>query len=88
MSRWKRGVSKLSMAYRIINGVQIAQVYALRRDADNTFKWLDLALANRDPGIQFLLYDPFILRYKDDPRFAAFESKICLPTTTDAKMMP
>ena len=67
---------------------QIAQVYALRRDADNTFAWLDRAWDNRDPGIDALLYDSFLLRFRDDPRFAAFARKAGLPTTTDAKAMP
>ena len=58
---------------------QIAQVYGLRNDAKATFEWLDQALNNRDPGIHYLLYDPFILRYKDDPRFAAFCRKVGLP---------
>jgi TolB-like protein/Flp pilus assembly protein TadD len=58
---------------------QIAQVYALRNDAKSTFEWLDRAWSNRDAGIAFLLYDPFILRYKDDPRFAAFCRKVGLP---------
>ena len=66
---------------------QIAQVYALRRDPDNTFKWLDRALTSRDAGISYLLNDPFILRYRDDPRFAAFCKKVGLPTTTDAVAM-
>lgn len=30
-------------------------------------------------GIAYLLYDPFILRFKDDPRFAAFCRKVGLP---------
>ncbi len=58
---------------------QIAQVYALRNDAKGTFEWLDRAWTTRDPGITYLLYDPFILRYKDDPRFAAFCRKVGLP---------
>jgi TolB-like protein/tetratricopeptide (TPR) repeat protein len=66
---------------------QIAEVYALRGDPDNTFKWLDRAWTTRDPGISYLLYDPFILRYHDDPRFAAFCKKVGLPTTTDAVAM-
>ena len=66
---------------------QIAQTYALRRDPDNTFKWLDRAWTNRNPGVPYLLYDPFILRYRDDPRFAAFCQKVGLPTTTDAVAM-
>jgi len=66
---------------------QIAQVYALRRDPDNTFKWLDRAWTSRDAGINYLLFDPLILRYRDDPRFAAFCKKVGLPTSTDAVAM-
>ena len=59
---------------------QIAQVYALRDDAKQTFAWLDRAWSLRDSGIQYLLLDPFILRYRDDPRLAAFCRKVGLPT--------
>ena len=59
---------------------QIAQVYALRGDAKETFAWLDRAWSLRDSGIQYLLLDPFILRYRDDPRLAAFCRKVGLPT--------
>ena len=62
-----------------VDAFQIAEVYALRNDANATFEWLDRAWSNRDTGIEFLLYDPFILRYKDDPRFAAFCRKVGLP---------
>lgn len=58
---------------------QIAEVYALRGDANATFRWLDRAWSDRDPGISYILYDPFILRFKDDPRFAAFCHKVGLP---------
>ena len=61
----------------------IAEVYALRNDAKGTFEWLDRASSTRDPGITNLLYDPFILRYKDDPRFAAFCRKVGLPTPAE-----
>ena len=62
---------------------QIAQVYALRNDAKETFAWLDRAWSQRDPGITSLLYDPFILRYKDDQRFSAFCRKVGLPTPAE-----
>jgi tetratricopeptide (TPR) repeat protein len=62
-----------------IAAYQIAEVYALRNDAKATFAWLDRAWSNRDTGIASLLYDPFILRYKDDPRFAPFCRKAGLP---------
>lgn len=58
---------------------QIAQVYALRKDPDAMFAWLDRAWANRDPGISYLLYDPLVLHYRDDPRFAAYCGKVGLP---------
>lgn len=62
-----------------ISPYQIAEVYALRGDANATFQWLDRAWTERDPGVQQLLYDPFILHFKDDPRFAAFCRKVGLP---------
>jgi TolB-like protein/Tfp pilus assembly protein PilF len=58
---------------------QIAEVYALRKDPDNMFKWLDHAWAVRDAGITSLLQDPFLRRYQNDPRFAALCRKIGLP---------
>lgn len=58
---------------------QIAEVYALRNDAKATFEWLDRAWINRDSGIPYLLYSNFILRYKADPRFAAFCREVGLP---------
>ena len=67
---------------------QIAEVYGLRNDPDSMFKWLDRAWDTRDSGIGRMLTDPFILRYRDDPRFAAFCKKVGLPSSTDAKPMP
>ena len=67
---------------------QIAEIQALRRDPDQTFAWLARAWTNRDPGLQFLLVNPFLLRYRDDPRFAAFCKKVGLPSTTTAKALP
>jgi hypothetical protein len=57
---------------------------SLRNDAKATFEWLDRALSNRDSGIRHLLYSPFILRYKDDPCFAAFCRKVGLPAPSEA----
>ena len=65
--------------YAAMGAYQVAQLYALRNDAAATFEWLDRAWSNRDPGIEYLLFDAFILRYKNDPRFAAFCRKVGLP---------
>ncbi|HEY3729917.1 MAG TPA: TIR domain-containing protein [Steroidobacteraceae bacterium] len=59
---------------------QIAEVYALRNEADKTFEWLDRSWSNRDPGINYLLFDPYMQRYRADPRMAAYCIKVGLPT--------
>jgi len=64
---------------------QIAEVYALRNDATKTFEWLDRAWSNRDGGVPELLFDPFILRFKDDPRFAAFCRKVGFPVPGETR---
>lgn len=58
---------------------QIAQVYALRGEPDAMFEWLDKAWKAHDPGMQSLLYDPFLLRYRNDPRYAALAKRVGLP---------
>jgi TolB-like protein/Tfp pilus assembly protein PilF len=70
------------------NRYLIADAYALRHDPSHMFQWLDRAWANRDSSIHQVLSDPFILRYRTDPRFAAFCKQVGLPATTDAKAMP
>ncbi|MGH8230969.1 MAG: tetratricopeptide repeat protein [Steroidobacteraceae bacterium] len=67
-----------------IAAYQIAEVYALRNDADKTFEWLDRAWNNRDPGVNYLLYDPYFVRYRTDPRMAAYCTKVGLPTPAQA----
>lgn len=80
-------LNNLIAKYADLGPYQIAETYALRRDPDAVFQWLDRAWKQHDPGISYLLYDPLILRYRDDPRFAAFCRKVALPTTTDAVAM-
>ena len=57
-------------------GVQIAQVYALRREPEKMFEWLEHAWTTHDSGVTELLNNPFLRAYKDDPRFIAFAQKI------------
>ena len=66
-------------------GSQIAQVYALRKEPGKMFEWLDHAWATHDAGVTILLYDPFLLAYKDDPRFIAFAQKIGVMPKPGAK---
>ncbi|MBN8481561.1 MAG: tetratricopeptide repeat protein [Xanthomonadales bacterium] len=55
---------------------QIAEVYAHRGEPAQVFAWLERAWAQRDPGLRRLRGDPFIARYRDDPRFAAISRTI------------
>lgn len=55
---------------------QIAQTYAARREPDLAFEWLERARASGDSGILEMRYDPFLMRYKSDPRYLAFGRKI------------
>ena len=57
-------------------GSQIAQVYALRKEPEKMFEWLEHAWTTHDAGVTELLFNPFLRAYKDDPRFIAFAQKI------------
>jgi serine/threonine-protein kinase len=62
--------------YAVGGPFQIATVYGLRKEPDKMFQWLERAYTDHDPGLTQLLVTPFILTYKNDPRFAAFCQKL------------
>ena len=68
--------------YGEVAAFQIAQVYALRRDDKQVFEWLERARVTHDPGVGNTLIDPLVMRYKRDPRLAAFCAKVGLPVPT------
>lgn len=49
----------------------IALIYASRRDSDNTFRWLDRAAKQKDPGMQWMRGDPMLDALIKDPRYDA-----------------
>jgi serine/threonine-protein kinase len=55
---------------------QIAVLYAIRKEPDEMFKWLDTAYATRDSGLTQLAVTPFFLPYLNDPRFGALCQKL------------
>ena len=57
----------------------VADVYALRKQPDEMFDWLQRAWSQNDPAFVGLLTDPFVLAYQQDPRFAAFCKQAGLP---------
>jgi tetratricopeptide (TPR) repeat protein len=58
---------------------QIAEVYAFRGETDKAFEWLELAYAQRDPGLSGVKGDPLLKKLEADPRHAAFLRKMRLP---------
>jgi tetratricopeptide (TPR) repeat protein len=67
---------------------QIAAVYGLRKEPDKMFEWLERAYTGHDSGLTQLLVTPFILNYKDDPRFAALCQKLKVPVPPTAVPKP
>jgi serine/threonine protein kinase/tetratricopeptide (TPR) repeat protein len=50
-------------------GAQIAMIYAWQGDHENTFKWLDRAIAVHDPGLLDILTRPEFDAFRNDPRY-------------------
>jgi tetratricopeptide (TPR) repeat protein len=55
---------------------QIAQTYAARGEPEKAFEWLERAWASGDSGVMEMRYEPFLMRYKSDPRYLAFGRRI------------
>jgi hypothetical protein len=60
-------------------------VYALRKEPDKMFEWLEHGWPTNDQGVTDLLLGPFLRAYKDDPRFIAFAQKIGVMPKAAAK---
>jgi serine/threonine-protein kinase len=70
--------------YSYIGPFQIAVIYAVRKEPDQMFKWLDTAYATRDSGLTQLAVTPFFVPYREDSRFKALCEKldVQLPATS------
>jgi serine/threonine-protein kinase len=58
---------------------QIAEAHAFLGDADQAFRWLEAAVASKDPGIMWLRGDPLLDRLVGDPRYADLLRRLNLP---------
>ena len=58
------------------NAYQIAEVYSLRGDLDNAFRWLDRTIDERDPGATHAKVNPRFAPLRDDPRWPALLERI------------
>jgi TolB-like protein/DNA-binding winged helix-turn-helix (wHTH) protein/cytochrome c-type biogenesis protein CcmH/NrfG len=59
---------------------QIAEVYAFRNQSDEAFVWLDRAYVLHDGELSETKVDPLLKNLHGDSRFAAFLTKLNLPT--------
>jgi tetratricopeptide (TPR) repeat protein len=57
----------------------IASIYGALGEKDLAFTWLQRAYAERDPGITYLLLDPFIDPLRSDPRFDPLLRQVGFP---------
>jgi TolB-like protein/tetratricopeptide (TPR) repeat protein len=57
---------------------QISEVYAVRKNADEAFGWLERALAAKDPGVNQLFTSSPLAAYRNDPRYTAIARKVGL----------
>jgi serine/threonine-protein kinase len=67
--------SRDSLAY------QIAEIYAVRHEADKAFEWLQVAFDNHDGGMPSLLVDPLLRDLRNDPRYKTLVTKMNFPAT-------
>ena len=61
---------------------QIAQVYAIRGEADKAFEWLQISFDDHDGGTLSLSVDPLLRGLHDDPRYKNLLAKLGLPTAS------
>jgi serine/threonine-protein kinase len=69
-------LKEFSSKYANTGAYQIAVLYAVRKEPDEMFRWLDNAYATHDSGLTQLVITPFLLHYRDDPRFIALCQKL------------
>lgn len=58
---------------------QIAELHAYRSEADEAFRWLDRAYAQKDSGLYLIKGDLLLKNLEPDPRYKAFLRKMNLP---------
>jgi TolB-like protein/DNA-binding winged helix-turn-helix (wHTH) protein/Tfp pilus assembly protein PilF len=74
-------------AQRIGGAYSIARVHALRGDANQAFEWLQRDWDRSGTGMHYALFDPLLLRFRDDPRFAAYCRQAGLPAPSASEAL-
>ncbi len=76
-------VQSFIAGYSKQDSYNVAQLYALRKQPDAMYEWLERARTQDSGGFMGLLYDPFFLPYQRDPRFAALCKRAGLPVPAE-----
>ncbi|MEO8576254.1 MAG: protein kinase [Gemmatimonadales bacterium] len=67
---------------KVVSAWGIAVLYASLGDVDDTFHWLDIAVAEKAPGLMVLRAHPRLDPIRDDPRYALLVAKLGLDDAT------
>jgi TolB-like protein len=59
---------------------QVAELYAVRGEADKAFAWLQTAFDSHDGGTLSLMVDPLLRSLHGDPRYKDLVAKLGMPT--------
>ncbi|HEY3637178.1 MAG TPA: hypothetical protein VGK90_03420, partial [Rhizomicrobium sp.] len=76
-------LSNFIVKYQNDSPFQVAETYAVRKDGDKMFEWLERARVARDSLLQELLIDPFFLPWRHDPHFTRLCQELNLPVPKD-----
>src|SRR5258706_5478005 len=83
-----RALAALIAKYGYGGTFQIAMIYAMRKEPDKAFEWLEKAYTVRDSGLIQLLVTPYLLDYRTDPRFIAIGRKLKIDESVLARAVP
>ena len=64
---------------KYVSAINIASGFAVLKETDHVFQWLETALAERDSNLTWLNIDPEFDDLRDDPRFRSILQKVHLP---------
>ena len=76
-------LQKFTAKYSTNGAYQVAVLYAQRHQPEEMFQWLDKAYTTHDSGLTQLSITPFILTYRDGPRFIALCRKLGIRISAD-----
>jgi TolB-like protein/tetratricopeptide (TPR) repeat protein len=75
----KAELGKLKASMGDAAATQNAEIYAQWRDIPKALEWLEKALRQRDPGLEYLKIDPLLDPLRNEPRFQAIERALKFP---------